>query len=173
MPAIAWHSATVIASKMFVIGGMTGINKLNTDIFIFDTQLYTWETLSINEPSFAPRYSHTAIAFGDHIIILGGTDLENKRFGLDEVWVLGPEGKEVQQEANAVRQKHAKRPGLFAEFMEIAKYTFPGNALRIPESIDKLYTEYKGIVRVPEAPNEVDYMVKLVVVGGGDNVEED
>eukprot|EP00826_Nyctotherus_ovalis_P033797 TRINITY_DN2754_c0_g2_i1.p1 TRINITY_DN2754_c0_g2~~TRINITY_DN2754_c0_g2_i1.p1 ORF type:complete len:197 (-),score=16.62 TRINITY_DN2754_c0_g2_i1:95-685(-) len=173
MPAISWHSATVIADKMFVIGGLTGINKLNEDILIFNTQLYTWERLCINGSSFEPRYSHTAVAFGDHIIIFGGKDLESKCFELDELWVLGPEGQEVQQEANVVKQKHAKRPRLFVEFMEIAKHMFADNTLRIPESIDKLDTEYKGVVRVPEAPNEVDSVTKVAFIGGRDNVEED
>jgi len=159
MPAISWHSATVIANRMFVIGGLIGIEKINLDTFVFDTLSYTWEVLNIDKGNFTPRYSHTAVAFGNQIIILGGVGLNEERLPLDEIWILGPETesgiKSVQEQANLIREKNIKRPRLFVEFMEIAKFAFPADSIKIPETINKIYVEPKGLIRIPNTPNEV------------------
>lgn len=86
-PAMAWHSATIWGKQMFLVGGATGPGKCSGDVYVLSLENMWWSRVKVAGKEFSPRCSHSAVLFGDRLLVLGG-DAAEKRFGMNEVMVL-------------------------------------------------------------------------------------
>ena len=72
-PPRAGHSATLVGSRLFVIGGRSTTACYN-DVWIFDCDSEAWEELTDAAP-FSPRSYHSAtLVNGRDIWVVGGSD---------------------------------------------------------------------------------------------------
>jgi len=75
------HSATVYESKIIIFGGSYygGEGKIEFfgDVFIFNTDDYSWELMVGNGDAPSPRSQHTGTLIDKSLIIIGGYSSEN------------------------------------------------------------------------------------------------
>lgn len=85
------HSATVVANKMYIFGGVYYINTggdgsayFNT-LYSLCTDTYTWEKLDISGLSPGPRRAHTSWVYNGNIYVYAGGDGIR---ALDDIYML-------------------------------------------------------------------------------------
>ena len=69
LPGLAWHSANVVKTKMFITGGMTSEITFNDQIFMVNLIDMTWTSLKLETKDFLPKYSHSSVVSNgkDHL----------------------------------------------------------------------------------------------------------
>ena len=91
--SIGWHSANLIKDNIYIIGGIFCPGKPNTNIYIYNIIKSAWTVLKCD---MEPKYEHSALIFGDSIIVLGGMRPKTKLEQLDEdIQQNEPEGSYV------------------------------------------------------------------------------
>ncbi|OAY64172.1 tRNA wybutosine-synthesizing protein 2/3/4 [Ananas comosus] len=70
------HSAAVIGTNMYVIGGRTGPSQVLNDVWVLQTTESRWSQLECTGDSFNPRHRHAAVAVGSNIYVFGGLSNE-------------------------------------------------------------------------------------------------
>jgi hypothetical protein len=79
----ARHAAVVHDEKLFVVGGLTGLESYTlSDICYLDLKTWTWS----RSWRFVPRFDHSAWVWGDRLWVFGGLGPEMERTG--ELWWL-------------------------------------------------------------------------------------
>ncbi|MCJ1483346.1 hypothetical protein MMC06_003513 [Schaereria dolodes] len=79
----ARHAAAVYDEKLFVVGGLTGIDAYTLDeICYLDLKTWTWS----RSWSFVPRFDHSTWVWGGRIWVFGGLGPDMERTG--ELWWL-------------------------------------------------------------------------------------
>jgi len=76
-----WHTMTAVGSKLYIFGGCNekGPNSF-ANMSVFNLENSTWETSSQGyNKQISPRYSHSAVAVGPHIAIIGGKSETDQR----------------------------------------------------------------------------------------------
>ncbi|XP_014493373.1 rho GTPase-activating protein gacHH [Vigna radiata var. radiata] len=85
------HAAAVIGKRLFVFGGC-GRSANNTndvyynDLYILNTETYTWQRATTSGTPPSPRDSHTCSSWKNKIIVIGGEDEQD--YYLSDVHVL-------------------------------------------------------------------------------------
>ncbi|ETV79299.1 hypothetical protein H257_07351 [Aphanomyces astaci] len=83
------HTATLIGTKMFVFGGKGAKGALYRDMFYLDLETWHWFSVNWTTESPSERFSHSALAVGNKLVIFGGWDGTNKTF--KDLWVFDTE----------------------------------------------------------------------------------
>lgn len=79
----ARHAATVHDGKLFVCGGVAGMEQhVLSDICYLDLKTWTWS----RSWKFVPRFDHVARVWGDRLWVFGGLGPDTERNG--EIWWL-------------------------------------------------------------------------------------
>ena len=86
------HASCILGDKMYVLGGSDEHkNLLVTDMFFFDLETRTWETISAHgKPTPKPRLGHSLSGLGTKLYLCGGHD--GSSF-LNDVWCYETEKK--------------------------------------------------------------------------------
>lgn len=74
IPTLAGHSMTLIGDKMYVFGGRSGVFDYNQDLYVLDVQGEILRKVITTGDKPGSLQSHSASAFGECIIVYGGTD---------------------------------------------------------------------------------------------------
>jgi len=69
---ISWHTTNLINDKVYLIGGMFSDRSINTKIYLLDLTTFIW---TVVKEDMGQMYGHTALTYGNSIIVLGGMRL--------------------------------------------------------------------------------------------------
>mmetsp|Transcript_8258 Transcript_8258/g.24791 ORF Transcript_8258/g.24791 Transcript_8258/m.24791 type:complete len:327 (-) Transcript_8258:618-1598(-) len=69
-----WHTASLVAGKLFIAGGHSGSRSLN-DMHVLDTDTLTWSEPSMMGSPMPPLSSHTATVVGERLYFFGGMSI--------------------------------------------------------------------------------------------------
>jgi hypothetical protein len=78
VPPLYGHSTTMVNSKMFVYGGNwqdvenAGGFTMSNEMRVLDTESWVWSRSVIRGDLVPPRYGHSTIAVGSHLVVFGG-----------------------------------------------------------------------------------------------------
>eukprot|EP00899_Mesostigma_viride_P003607 jgi/Mesvir1/13247/Mv18980-RA.1 len=70
----AHHSATVVGSNVYILGGYGGNGKAYNDLYILDIANNTWTKPNLKGKGPCPRFDHSAIYFPGKLLVFGGRD---------------------------------------------------------------------------------------------------
>eukprot|EP00301_Raphidiophrys_heterophryoidea_P002266 c11061_g1_i3.p1 GENE.c11061_g1_i3~~c11061_g1_i3.p1 ORF type:complete len:1007 (-),score=267.88 c11061_g1_i3:703-3723(-) len=70
------HTAVVVQSEIFVFGGGDGRHDAH-EMFVFDTEMWTWETAKFSGECPKARYGHSACVRGEQMFVFGGYSLKS------------------------------------------------------------------------------------------------
>ncbi|RNF20512.1 uncharacterized protein Tco025E_03740 [Trypanosoma conorhini] len=83
---VAFHTSVAISHTIYVFGGLTNRLLVSTQLIAIDAKTYTVSLVHSSTVAPKARYLHTAIMYGNWMIIYGGFDAHNNP--LDDVWAF-------------------------------------------------------------------------------------
>jgi N-acetylneuraminic acid mutarotase len=89
IPARSFHSAAVVANKIYIYGGSSNSGHLN-DIWVFDPAQGTWDELNPSAPLPPVSRAHSASVIDGKIYIFGGNGGVSIYASRNETWVFDP-----------------------------------------------------------------------------------
>ncbi|EFC50703.1 predicted protein [Naegleria gruberi] len=85
------HTASVIDSKIIIIGGMNGANEIEDSVWSLDTRSFFWQEIKIPKIQGPFKdgslYGHSATVWGNRIMVFGGLKGNTRKIN-DRVWLL-------------------------------------------------------------------------------------
>lgn len=81
------HSAVIYEGSMVIFGGLTPDGDRSNDVYRYYFKDNKWEKVSalgLDAPQ--PRAGHSAMVFGDSMVIFGGRDAESNK--LNDIWIF-------------------------------------------------------------------------------------
>lgn len=90
IPGRAYHSAVVLKNKMIVFGGKTSGNVVSDELWSLNFRNLSWNLLKASGDKPTKRFGHTAVAYGDKMILFGGlgVHLSNCVYELKRVKII-------------------------------------------------------------------------------------
>jgi Rab9 effector protein with kelch motifs len=81
------HTAVIYEGAMVIFGGFLPNGERTNDIFMYYFKENKWEKVSVLGLDLPrPRAGHSALVFGDSMVIFGGRDEESNK--LNDIWVF-------------------------------------------------------------------------------------
>ncbi|KAH9577355.1 Kelch repeat type 1 [Trypanosoma melophagium] len=105
---VAFHTAVVNDSNVYVFGGITNRLLVSAQLIGIHAQTYRISLIRPTGPSPQARYLHSAVVYGNWIIIYGGFDVQNEP--LNDVWafdMLNERWEELKCQGAPTRAAHA------------------------------------------------------------------
>ncbi|KAF2074876.1 hypothetical protein CYY_003831 [Polysphondylium violaceum] len=72
------HSSVSIGSRLFIFGGSVdepaGTPHCNNDLYVFDTESFTWSLIKTSGINPSPRTGHVCLPISSRLLILGGSE---------------------------------------------------------------------------------------------------
>ena len=104
------HSATLIGSMLFIVGGLGKKGRPKDDLHVLDLASLTWSLPRVTLEGPAPRGRHTVAALGSVLFLFGGGAQGDV---YDDIWALDIDGKGMgklaQLATSAVAQQEARK----------------------------------------------------------------
>eukprot|EP00826_Nyctotherus_ovalis_P042665 TRINITY_DN441_c0_g1_i8.p1 TRINITY_DN441_c0_g1~~TRINITY_DN441_c0_g1_i8.p1 ORF type:complete len:391 (+),score=64.81 TRINITY_DN441_c0_g1_i8:481-1653(+) len=97
---IAMHTSNIVKEHMYVIGGFCEEKNYNTKVFVLSLETSTWSTLK--DVEIGPISAHTAVNFGQNIIIMGGLRPKTAIEKLEEEQFRKGNQREEQKDGSAL-----------------------------------------------------------------------
>ncbi|KEG11288.1 hypothetical protein DQ04_02771020 [Trypanosoma grayi] len=83
---VAFHTAVVNRSNIYIFGGVTNQLLVSAQLIVIDAQTYRVTLIPSNGAAPKARYLHSAVVYGQWIVIYGGFDVQNEP--LDDAWAF-------------------------------------------------------------------------------------
>lgn len=81
------HTAVVYEGSMVIFGGFTSDGERSNDLYRYHFKDNKWERVSVlGQDAPAPRAGHSALVFGDSMVIFGGRDQDSNK--LNDIWIF-------------------------------------------------------------------------------------
>jgi hypothetical protein len=95
------HSATVIGSMLFIVGGLARKGRPYDDVHVLDLGARVWSMPRLTHEGPAPRGRHTVASVGSVLFLFGG-GAQGELY--DDIWTLDVDGKGMGRLMHAATQ---------------------------------------------------------------------
>ncbi len=131
-PARMGHTAVVHGGAMYVFGGSTTGGSNPTSVHKLDLTTYEWSSVTTTGSAASGRYEHSAVVYGDDMIVYGGSYNKND---VKKLNLLTYEWSSVTT-TGTMTSRASHQAGVIGDFM----FVFGGNKEASNTVVDELWT---------------------------------